>query len=87
MRHHRLQQVEVVISGSSRLAFCVHAAGGLNKKISFVAKSFLDFVRSHFTRAQLLEPEVSPVNKYFLNRIDTRFNVFLKEWICIERWI
>ena len=80
-------QVEVVIWGSSRLAFCVHAAGGLNKKISFVAKRFLDFVRSHFTRAHLLETELSPVIKYFLNRIDIRFNVFLKQWICIEHWI
>jgi len=47
----------------------------------------LEYIRSLFTRAHPLEPELPSAIKYFFNLINIRLNVFLKQWVCIEHWI
>ena len=47
----------------------------------------LEYVRSLFTRAHPLEPELPSAIKYFFNSIHIRLNVFLKQWVYIEHWI
>ena len=47
----------------------------------------LEYIRSLFTRAHPLEPELPSAIKYFFNLIHIRLNVFLKQWVCVEHWI
>jgi len=42
-----------------------HVAGDLYQEMSFVVRRSLDFVRSRFTRAHPLEPELPSAIKYF----------------------
>ena len=43
-------------------------------------------LRSRFTRAQPLEPELSYAIKYFLKHNSYQTEWFFKQWICIEHW-
>jgi len=71
------------------LAFRVQFAGDMNQKyqIKNINNGSLEYVRSLFTRAHPLEPELPSAIRYFFNLIHIRLNVFLKQWVCIEHWI
>ena len=69
------------------LAFRVQFAGDVKKRNIVRNNGSLEYVRSRFTRAHPLEPELPSAIKYFFNLINIRLNVFLKQWVCIEHWI
>ena len=69
------------------LAFCVHFAGDLNQKISFVVGVLLRFTRTYSTEPGL--PSAIKYSKPQLIRIrfDPRFNPVQAKFRIIQRWL
>ena len=67
------------------LAFRVQFADDVNQKNIVRNNGSLEDIRSLFTWAHPLEPELPSAIKYFFDLIHIRLNVFfLKQWVCIE---
>jgi len=77
------------------VGFIVFLSGSFSKKPGWVfwvvffynnpaSRRSLEYVRSRFTLAHLLEPELPSAISIFSNIIHITLSVFLKQWICIE---
>jgi len=71
---------------SFMLAFRVEFAGDVNKKISFVATVLPNKIARVLLALIHWNPSCPLQLSIFSKLIHIKLNVFLKQWVCIERW-